>query len=274
MKTEDGIKFYELVKDDLKFHGISSVRMKIMLGLNDGAKKTKDLRELTGIQSSTIIHGINELEKQNLVSREVDYYYLSETGEIIILKLINMIKTLFVLKNFQKLWLNHDMSAIPHDLLMDIGDLSYANLIESEHTDVLKPHSNFLEVLFQSKEIKGVSPIFHGEYTNIFKGLTYNNIKVELILTEDILNTMLESVGEDIESLKEMISTGNLTLWKLRKDIKIAFTVTDKFLSLGLFTKRGVYDPTKDLVSDHHEAIAWGNKLFEHYRQQADKFEL
>lgn len=274
MKTEETMKFYEFVKDDLKFHGISSVRIKIMISLNEGPKKTKELRKLIGIQSSTIIHGINELEKQNLVSREVDSYYLSETGKIMVLKIIDMIKTLVVLKNFQKLWLNHDISAIPHDLLMDISDLSYAKLIESEHADVLKPHSNFLQVLLQSKEIRGVSPIFYGEYNDIFKKVTYNNVKVELVLTEDVLNTMIGSLGEDVESLKEMISAGNLTLWKLREDSRIAFTVTDKFLSLGLFTKRGVYDPAKDLVSDHYAAIAWGNRLFDYYRQRSDKFKL
>ena len=54
----------------------------------------------------------------------------------------------------------------------------------------------------------------------------------------------------------------------------MALTVTDKFFSLGLYTKEGGYDPLKTLLSEDKDAILWGDKLFEHYRQKADKIEL
>lgn len=274
MKTEDTITFYESVKDDLKFHGISSVRIKIMISLNEGPKKTKELRKLTGIQSSTIIHGINELEKQKLVSRDGDKYYLSETGRIIVLKIVDMVRTLISLKKFQKLWLNHEIEAIPQDLLMKIGDLSNSQLIESEQTDVFKVHETHTQVVLNSKKIRGLSPIFYPNYPEIFKGVIEKDISVELILTEDVLKTTIESLDHGIEDLKKLISTGNLTLWILNKDVKVAFTLTDKFMTMGLFSVDGMYDSTKNLVSDHNDTIAWGNRLFEYYRQKADKLEL
>jgi predicted transcriptional regulator len=43
---------------------------------------------------------------------------------------------------------------------------------------------------------------------------------------------------------------------------------------LGLFSIGGMYDSTRLLVSKHNDAIKWGNRLFEHYRQQATKFIL
>jgi len=272
MHINNILNFYEEVKDDLKSQSTSSVRIKIMISLSEGPKKTKDLKELTGMQSSTILHGINELEKQDLVSREGDKFFLTEIGKIMVLKLIDMVKTSISLKKFQKLWLNHEIDNIPLDLLMDIGNLSNSQLITSDNIDVFKIHENFVNILLQSKEIKGVSPIFHGDYIDLFKNLAENNVKIELILTKDILNATISSLGE--ENLKEILNTDNFTIWQLDDEIKIAFTITDKFLSLGLFLKKGTYDSSRDLISDNHDAIIWGNKLFDYYRQQADKFEL
>ena len=52
-------------------------------------------------------------------------------------------------------------------------------------------------------------------------------------------------------------------------ELKIAFTVTDTFLSLGLFTLDGRYDVTMDLVSEDKKALKWGLDLFEYFRKKS-----
>lgn len=274
MPITDILNFYEDVKDDLKFHSISAVRIKIMISLSEGPKKTKELRELTSMQSSTILHGITELEKQDLIIKEGDNFYLSEIGKIMVLKLEDMIKTSISLKKFQKLWLNHEIDAIPQNLLMNIGDLSNSELIESDNIDVFKPHGTYIQMLIQSKEIKGLSPIFYKDYIKIFDGMINKGTKIELILTNAILEKLIESLDpESLKNLNNLLSGKRLKIWELEEDIKIAFTITDKFLSLGLFIEKGTYDITKNLISKHDDAIAWGNKLFEYYRNQAKEFD-
>jgi predicted transcriptional regulator len=263
------------VKDDLKFHGISSVRIKIMISLNEGQKKTKELRKLTGIQSSTIIHGINELEKQNLVLRDVDYYYLSETGKIIALKIVDMIRTLVTLKNFEKLWLNHEINSIPQFLLKDIGYLSNLKLVESEKIDIFRPHGAYMQVIMGSKKIKGVSPIFYPDYIESFKNMIENDISVELVLTGSILRKTINSIdSDDLAYLKKVLSEETLKIWEIEDDVKVAFTITDKFTVLGLFFLNGSYDSTRLLIGDDDDAIIWSNKLFEYYRGKANIFIL
>jgi predicted transcriptional regulator len=71
----------------------------------------------------------------------------------------------------------------------------------------------------------------------------------------------------------KLVSKGNLNLWILN-EVKLALTVTDKHLSLGLYTKNGGYDPLIDLVSEDYDAIVWGNTLFKYYRKKSDKIEL
>jgi predicted transcriptional regulator len=273
MSLEDDLEFYEEVKDILKFYASSTVRIKIMISLIHGHKKTKDLKKLTGIQSSSILHGVNDLEKEGMVSRNGDNFYLSELGRILTYQLINMIKTQFVLKKFQRLWFNHTIESIPPDLLKEIGDLSNSQLLESESTDVYKTHEKHIQVVLDSKDIKGVSPIFYPIYTETFKGIIEKGINVELVLTDAVLKRTIESLPHGIKDVEKLLSTGNLIIWKI-KDAKTAFTVTDKFMTLGLFLPEGMYDSTKLLVSDHDNAINWANKLFDYYRQRADRFEL
>jgi len=273
---ESNFRFYEEIKDDLKFYGSSSVRMKILLSLLDGSKKTKQLRELTGIQSSTIIHGINELEKQNVVLRKGDNYYLSEIGHILTLKLVQITKTLDVLTKFRNLWLNHEIVDIPPELLMNIGNLSDSNLIEANNADIAKTHTKFTNIVLQSKNIRGVSTVFHPDFTNIFEEVLQNEeVEVELILSDAILKETIKSINpKNLRQFLKLNSNGNLHIWALKEEVKVAFTVTEKYLSLGFYTRDGVYDSYRDLISESTDAIKWANDLFEYYKKKSDKIEL
>ncbi len=269
------LNYYEDVKDDLKSQSTSSVRTKIMISLSEGPKKTKDLNKLTGMRSSTILHGINELEKQELVLRKGDYFFLSEIGQIMTLKVVDMVKTSVSLKKFQKLWLNHDINNIPPKFLMNIGDLSNSKLVETNNIDIFKPHGAYMDILIQSKEIKGVSPIFYPDYIETFKNLTSKDTNIEIILTNAILKKTIKSLDtENLNELKKLISENTVKIWETKEDIKTAFTITDKFMVLGLFFVKGTYDSTRLLISNHNDSIIWGNKMFEYYLQDAHRFKL
>jgi len=274
MHINDILNFYEDVKDNLKSQSTSSVRTKIMISLNEGPKKSRDLKELTGMQSSTILHGINELEKQDLVLREGDTFFLSEIGKIMTLKSIDMIRTSVSLKKFQKLLINHEIDDIPSELLMNIGDLSNSTLIESDNIDVFKVHGTHMSIILNSKKIRGVSPIFYPDYPETFKNIIEKDINVELILTNGVFKKTLGSLdSQSLEKFKKLVLEKKLKIW-VKDDIKVALTVTDTFMTMGFFSVNGMYDTARNLVSNHSDALAWGNKLFEYYRQQANKFEL
>ncbi len=275
MTLVDTLNSYEEVKDDLKFQSMSSVRIKIMISLSEGPKKIEDLVELTGMQSEGIIYCINKLEKKNLVLNEKNYYYLSKIGTKMASELIDMIKTLIVLKNSRELWLNHEIESIPYDLLMQIGDLSRSELIEIENDDLSKTHRMHTQAVLNARNVKGVSPIFYSDYIETFNLILDKNIKVELVLTEEILKKTMESHdAKGLENIKRLISKNQLKIWKLNEDIKVAFTVTDKSITLGLFSKKGTYDTTRLLLSDHSDAIEWCNKLFDYYLKRAQKVNL
>ncbi len=275
MAIKDVLNCYEEIKDDLKFQSTSSVRTKILISLSEGPKKTGELKELTGMRSSTILHGISELEKQDMVLRESDTFFLSEIGKIMALKSADMIKTSVSLKKFQRLWLNHEIDFIPQDLLRDIGDLSNSQLVESDNTDVFKTHGTHIEMMLSSKEVKGVSPIFYPDYIDTIAKTIKNGAEVELVLTEEVLKKTIDSHDlNGLEEFKKLTSENRIKVWKLKGNTKVAFTITDKFIVLGLFSIEGMYDSSRLLVSNHEDAIKWCKRLFEHYRQQAEIFKL
>ena len=112
----DTLKLYEEVKDDLKFISSSAVRTKIIISLTEGTTKLKDLKKELVADSSTILHAMKKLEEKNLVYKKRDEYFISQTGIVIGLKLIDMIKMLSIFKNDEDIILDNNL---PQDLLLE-----------------------------------------------------------------------------------------------------------------------------------------------------------
>jgi predicted transcriptional regulator len=274
--TLEYIEIYQDVKDLLKYTSGSSVRVKILICLCEGIQTMSELKKEIGISSSTISYNLSNLEKKKITSKEGEKYILTPFGLLVTYNLMENMWTTAVISKFQKFWLNHDLSGIPPELIKRIGDLYQSSLVESESGEIYKPHEKYQELILKSNYIKGVSSIFRFNYIELFQYLILeNDIDVELILTNDIIQKIIQGLDSDnLKLLENSMAKGNVKLGVINKDVRIAFTVTDKYLSLGLFHEHGDYDNTKDLISDDHDAVAWGNTLFEYYRNQSQKFQI
>lgn len=265
---------YSKTKDQMKYIVSSSVRSQILVCLSQGPKTMTELRSETGQTSSALSHNLSNLEKKKITTKNGERYFLTSLGEIITVNLLENIKTTTAISKFKKLWSNHDLSSIPPHLLKRIGNLHNSTLIESESRELFKIYNTYEKILNESKYIKGISPIFRCNYIDIYQKVIEKGTKVELILTQDIANHTLESVSNtEMEFLKNSISQDMIKIWVI-PEIKVAFTVTDKYLSLGLFLEDGTYDNSKDLISDDYDAVNWGNQLFEYHKNQAIPFTL
>ena len=80
----------------------------------------------------------------------------------------------------------------------------------------------------------------------------------------------------DQDLLKRALSDKRfkLRLYMMKEDKKIGLTVTNEFLSLGLFNLDGSYDWNKDLISSNQKAIAWGHELFKYYAKNSKSVRL
>lgn len=259
---------YEDIEEQLKFIISSGVRTKMLMGLYEGAKASGTLREELGLGASTVIHAARDLEKEKLLVEKEDGYHLTAIGKIITLKLTDTFKVMGVLDAHKDFWLTHDMDGIPKEFLERIGELEEAEIIKSTPSNVFKTFSYYFQLVRNAKKVEGVSPILHPRFPPIIEKIVTRGADVKLVLTEEIFETGKEKYDHLFE---ELINKKNFQVWVSESPIKIAFTVTDSFISLALFNLDGSYDPNTDLVSKNKGAINWGRELFGYYKSRARK---
>ena len=250
----------------------SDLRRGLLLSLNEGGKSLSDLREALLVSSTTAIHALRMLEKAHLTAQDEERdYVLSNTGKIMSQKIIDLGKTTLTLAKFEEFWLEHDISGIPDSLLKEIGCLHDSVLLTSEVTDIYNVYETFTDLVKTTKEIRGISTIFHTELTPLFTDIVGHERTVELIVTSDVLNKIL--VTADKERLQKSLE-GDLKLYVAKHNPKVAFTAGDFFISLGLFRLDGTYDYSHDLIGYSNEALGWGRALFDYHVKLSERFSL
>lgn len=256
-------------QNTLRLAACSDLRKGILTNLREYKKPLSELRDALDVSSTTAIHALRELEKENLVFQdEARNYALTQIGEVIALKLSDFVDAIEVLKKHEDFWLTHDLSGIPPHLIEKIGCLKDSTLLEGTATDIFKVHTSFINLLASAKKIRGVSSIFVPEYLLLFEELILKKkADVELIVTKGVLGKMDEEIGEKNFTDK----SSKFKLYLTEEDTKAAFTVSNFFLSLGLFHVDGTYDYNRDLVSYDKKAIEWGEELFGWYLNRAER---
>ena len=224
------------------------------------------------MESSAALHALKKLENHDIIFKKGNRYQLSSFGKLYAIKSKNLFNSFHAIRKCEKIWLDHNMGGIPHDLIKKIQCLSSSFTVESTPTDIIKPYNHYAELLSKASKIKSVSPIFYYPYLDLYKKVLKRNANIELILTPLILDKLIKTIN--IENLKKIISSGNLRIYEINEEVKISFTITEKSLTLGLFSVEGMYDATINLVSYDMDAIEWGNELFDYYLRKAQKVNL
>ena len=251
----------------------SDLRKNLILALRNGSATLANLREATGASSTAAIHALRELEKERLTYQDAERnYLLTNTGSIVAFKLESFAKAINVITEYGKFWYEHDLSGIPQASIENIGWLEESHLLTSTPTDVFKVFSTFVTLLENSKLIKGVSPIFTPDLVEIFAKLAEKGIPIELIVTREVLEKMLELA--DRSALKNALGT-NLKVFVIEQNPKTAFTVTDYFFTIGLWNRLDEsYDYSDELVTYTEEGIRWGREIFDYYMGLSKEFDL
>jgi predicted transcriptional regulator len=259
---------YDLAENQLKAFTRSSVRSKAMLCLIKGPKSSGELEKELKLRATTILHTLKDLIEEDLVAKDKRGYYLTNIGRIQAMLLDDLVGTIVAMDKQKDFWLNHDIIGIPAELQRMIGMLIQSEIIASNSADILKSHEYFLKSLKEAKEIHGVSPIIAPGHDEVVRKAIKRGIPVELILSKDILEI---AIKENPDLGGELLRYDNFKLYRISENLKVAFTVTDSVLSLGLYRHDGTYDLTGDLVCFGKEAHSWGMELFDFYRNKAER---
>jgi len=98
-------------------------------------------------------------------------------------------------------------------------------------------------------------------------------IPVELVVNRQV--TSLLGKEPYIGQIKQLLKFQNFKIWVTGEELKVGITVTDKYLSVGLFKNdSSLYDSSTDLFSQVPDAIVWGEDLFRYYRDRSVLLDL
>lgn len=268
MALKETFQLYDNVKDDLKFFIASDVRTKIIISLMAGSKKLGQLRRELDLSSSTILHGIYQLEEKNIVFRESGRYYLSQTGIIAANKLLDISMSIYAINKSQDLFLHHEIGCIPPKLLLDVRCLKDAVIIKSSPTNILKPHTMLTRLMNKTKNVKHLSSVYFPQNTELFHKKLGKNGRIHLLITQKILDKLIKT--SDLKKFRE--ASNKFKLGIIDDNTQLSLTLGDNFMALGLFSTDGMYDLNTYLVSEDDQALVWGNRLFKYYQKTSKAY--
>lgn len=268
----DNFYYLDYQPDDVKFLVASHVRMKILLSLQDGPKKLGYLREATGIASSTLIHGLRQLEEKKWLIRRGDNSHLTSKGKVVLLNLIKLMEKLETFDMQLNFWKNHNLNGIPLELQKDIDALRESYLVEVTLDNLEEPFTRYMQMLSEAKNMNAVLPVFFSRHTDAIHRILLKGGTAKLILADDIFKQFMETF--DLNEFKKYIKSEDLEILVISDNLEIACVVSDTFVSLGLFFEDGLYDTSRLLMGHDNEALRWGDKLFQYYASKGKKVDL
>ncbi|MCK9580395.1 MAG: winged helix-turn-helix domain-containing protein [Methanoregula sp.] len=244
----------------------SEKRKRLLLLLLSGPKSLDEIKTQLNVTASGMLPQIRILEEEGLIIKEDGTYGLTDIGQLTTHQLEQFERTLSVIEHQKKFWQEHDIGAIPPAFLHRLGELKKTHIVEAETEDSFEPHSQFLDMILKSENVAGISPIVHPIYPHFFLSLAKQGRDVSLILSKNAYEKIRK---EYYDFLLEGVQYNNAHLSIYEDNPKFAYIVTEKYFCMSMFTKTGIFDSKRDLVSTEPSAIKWGKDLFSYYQKQA-----
>jgi predicted transcriptional regulator len=220
------------------------------------------------VSSPEILPRIKEMETKNLICKDNRNYVLTPIGKVVAKFFQPLIKTLHVIEENEEFWKEHMVEAIPQQFLERIGELGRCRLVESRLENMYEPHTEFFENIAKAEFVAGVAPIFNPAYPSFFLQLAQRKVCMSMILTKKVFEKVKK---EHRTSIQRFLEYDNTRLYILDESVKLAFVITNNFLSLSLFLKNGTFDAQRDLISFDKSALKWGEELFIYYKERCEE---
>lgn len=269
----DPIRMYE--KHLKLIHSIYSSRLKIqtLLSLNQNNASLGRLREVTGSTSQALIPKIRSLEKQGLLEVVNHEYCLTPLGRVVAMNVEGFVLLIGGINQHHTFFTDHDLSDLPVAFLTRIGDLYNSEPKQDTTTDMFYVYSHYLEILKDATYIHGISSVASPGLARFIAEKVVTGIPVELVVNDEVIGLL--SKEPYVSNVQEIAGFSNFSVWVTDEKLRVGLTVTEKNLSLGLFKKdTHLYDSSIDLFSSDSRAVAWGESLFQYYKERSIKLDL
>ena len=269
----DSLKIYEHHKKSI--HSIYSSRLKIqiLLTLLHNKASLSRLREVTGSTSQALIPKIRSLEKQALIEAVNYEYRLTPLGGVVAQNVEEFVQLTGGISQHHTFFSDHDLSDLPVTFLSRIGALYDSEPKQDTTTDMFYVYSHYLEILKDAAYIHGISSVASPGLARFIAEKVITGIPVGLIVNNEVIGLLTKEPYAS--NMRGLIEYPNFSVLVTGENLRVGLTVTDKYLSLGLFKKdTNLYDSSTDLFSNNPRAVEWGENLFQYYKERAIKLDI
>jgi predicted transcriptional regulator len=259
------LEIYNEFHDDIQAIFRSRLLTQILLALGSGSKPLATLRDVTGSSSQALIPKIRQLEALQYVESVRGDYALTPVGRIVEPEIEQLVALTGLIQRHRNFWIEHDIEGIPHEFLREIRYLYNAEVIRNVEEDIFVVYATFLAILRKASWIHGVSSVMSPLLADAIKELVLDGRPAELVVSQELIHRLAaEPYSTMLESLK---GRENFRMYVSPSPVRLGMTVTDRYLSLGLYRRdTNKYDATIDLISADMAAVTWGERLFQCYR--------
>ncbi|MDR0766911.1 MAG: winged helix-turn-helix domain-containing protein [Methanosarcinales archaeon] len=241
---------------------LSGKRRQILLNLMEGPKTIDDIKSYLNSKSSPLMVQIRILTRNFLIQEKNGVFSLTPLGEYTVREMRNILDMFSVFDENPEYWGEAELTAFPAYLLSRIGELGAVKLCFPDKAHIFDRTRPVEKSLKNVESLIEISSIFKQEYVTDYLGIAERGVSVAFVFTQEVIDRLEK---EFPESYFKYMKRENVRIF-VCPEIKLASCmVTDKIISLSLFTKKG-YFFNHDLISYDHSAILWGTDLFHHFR--------
>lgn len=243
---------------------LSEKRKNLLLLLMEGPRDIEQIKTSLNVTSKAMMPQIKILKKQGLVFQKENTYMLSEIGKLVVGNMLPLLNTLEVLEENKEYWTSRDISVIPQEQFMRLGELGECMVIEPDLNHLFDLPREFTENLIKSRCIMSSLSYYHPLYSSLYSRLAKSGAEMEIVLTKSVFDRLKNDCRDELETLLDSKST---VVKVCEENLKLpTIAVTEKFMYICLFDKQGKYDHRK-VMSFDASALRWGRELFMHYNE-------
>lgn len=253
----------------VRFLLASKMRPSLLMLLADSQRDLNDFREELEKPSASILHGLKELERINLIKKDFKNYSLSTKGVLCSASLEKLYRDLYIFQINRDFWQNHSIESIPVDSFRKSYLLKDSVFVESDEHNLSKAFNKYLDLIGGCGDMKIILPIFLEEHLEIILENLENGDNLLLITDEDVFSSLKKSKYYD--DLVDFSKKGQVSIRRVDQDLKVFLTVSKHFMSLSLFYKDGLYDNSCFILNEEKDGMEWANILLEKYLKDSIK---
>jgi len=246
----------------------SGLTTTILLALHDGDKTRYELREITGSSSVALSPKLGWLRDKKIIQERGQEYQLSRTGKIIASRIEEYILTSVVLNKHLDYWTTHTLDWMPDSARNTFYKLADTELIYDTPDDIYINFENFLDIISEAKYLHSISNYMIPVISEVVAEKVYQGIEIQAVIAPEVAKKLLEPPYSDTTQYLDQYHNIDLLVAEFPR--LFSCSVTDKSFTFKLMSKDcKFFDTSQGLVSKSPEARIWGERLFQHYKQQS-----